>query len=507
MTPISLPKSCIPVAMIVILGASNQARSDVAGQPSSQPAQAAASATAALVPQAGPTYLGLRYDEDYSYLDGPDGSYVPDFFDPIKRIHIAPDWTLSLGGYVRMRMEAETNRNFGSRDPTQDTFLLYREVLHADLHYRRLFRVFLEGADARVADRDLPQAPGMENTFDLNQLFMDAKVLGEEGPLTLRVGRQELAYGRERILSRLDWANQSRRFDGVKLLYKSPVLDIDAFWTKPVFFANEPYSNPWHTHIDENMNRKIDHFREEQNFYGLYSTYKGIVDHVVDLYFLGLNDRGIFVNANNRPGDLDVYTIGARFAGKSGDIDYDVEGAGQWGKWDGDDVKAWMVGSEAGYTFKSVPMTPRLGVGFDYATGDDSPRDNTHGTFNQLYPLGHAHLGYIDLVARQNVIAPSLSLSFKPHKRVTTRVAWYHFWLDSNLDALYNSNAIPIRRNATGSSGNDVGDELDVTVSWQIDVHSSVLIGWSHFWPSNFIESSGFSRDADYCYLQYQFKF
>ena len=30
-------------------------------------------------------------------------------------------------------------------------------------------------------------------------------------------------------------------------------------------------------------------------------------------------------------------------------------------------------------------------------------RDNSFGTFNQLYPFGHYYLGYLDLVGRQNI--------------------------------------------------------------------------------------------------------
>lgn len=474
-----------------------------ADQPTSQPTTAPAASTV----KPGPKYMALRYNDDFSYLDGPEGSYVKDFFDPIKNIHLSRDWTLSLGGEARVRMESETNRNFGTRDPTNDTFLLHRYFLHADLKYRKLARVYAELGDVRVEDRDLPQTPGMENTFDIHQLFADVKFLGEEAPLTLRVGRQEMLYGKERLVSKLDWSNETRRFDGVKLMYSTPKFDVDAFWVKPVMFSNRPFSNPWNTHINEGMNRKIDHWREEQNFYGVYSTYKGIAKHVIDLYFLGLNDRGIFVNANNRFGDLNVYTLGSRFAGTNGNWDYDIEGAGQWGKWVGDEVHAWMMGADGGYTFKSVAMTPRLGAGFDFATGDDTPRDNSHDTFNQLYPLGHAYLGYLDDVARQNIIAPNLNASIKPLKDVTVKLSWFHFWLDSELDALYNAGGNPIRRNVTGSSGNDVGDELDLTINWQVDTHSAVLFGWSHFWPNNFIETSGRSQDADYIYLQYAFKF
>lgn len=500
-------QSALMTAVAVALMAAGTSAADAPPAAASQPATTQKSATSAPAELKGPRYLALRCDEDFSYLDGPEGSYVHDVFDPIKNIHLDENWRLRLGGEARVRWESETNRNFGARDPSHDAYLLYRELLHADLRYRNLFRIFIEGIDARVADRDLPQIPGMENAFDMQQLFADVRILGEQSPLTLRVGRQELSYGKERLIGKLDWMNQGRRFDGAKLRYSSAKLDVDAFWVKPVFFMNRPFTNPWNTHINEGMNRKPDHWREEQNFYGLYSTYKGIAGHAIDVYFLGLNDRGIFVNANNRYGDLNVYTIGSRFAGATGRLDYDIECAGQWGKWDGDEVHAWMVGSDFGYTFADVPTTPRLGLGFDYATGDDTPRDQSHDTFNQLYPTGHAFLGYIDLVARENIIAPNVNVTFKPHKSVTAKLFFYHFWLDSNLDALYNAGANPIRRNVSGSSGNDVGSELDARVIWQVDVHSSLMVGYSHFWPSSFINTSGFSRDADFVYIQYQFKF
>lgn len=477
-------------------------------------AAAAASAPTAVTrsaggtpPLPGPKYLLLRYDEDFAYLDRQPDERQADFFDPVKRIRLDDDWLLRFGGEARVRMESETNRNFGARDPSNDVFLLHRYLLHFDLSYRRTFRLFAEAIDARVEDRDLPQIPGMENTFDIHQLFTDLRLTGDDSPLTLRIGRQELLYGRERLIGKLDWMNQGRRFDGAKLMYHTPQWDLDIFWTKPVAFTNQPFTNPFNTHINESLNRHLDVWREEQNFYGAYSIFKGIPNHVWDLYFIGLNDSGIFTNANNRFGDLDVYTIGSRFAGASGAFDYDIEGAGQWGQWVGDEVHAWMFGGDAGYTFRDVRTTPRIGVGFDYATGDDTPRDNAHETFNQLYPTGHAFLGYADLVARENVISPNLNFSFKPVKDISVKLTWYHFWLDSSLDALYNAGAIPIRRNISGSSGNDVGDELDATINWQVDAHSAVLIGWSHFWPSNFIETSGQSRDADYVYLQYQFRF
>ena len=447
-------------------------------------------------PLRGPKYLNLRYDEDFSYLDGPEGSYKEDLFDPIKWIHITDDLTLTIGGSFRARLEAETNKGFGATEPAQDTIFLHRYFLHTDLRYRKLLRFYFEGINAMIEDRDLRLLGIHENRWDFHQLFMDIRPLGEGVPLTVRIGRQELQYGNERLISPLDWANTRRRFDGVKVFYEHEKFDIDAFYVRPI-----PIS------VAEGLNRKPDEYREEQHFYGLYATLKAIERHFFDLYFLALRDTGDLRNANGRVGDLSLYTIGGRAGGKTGPFDYEGELAGQWGSFAGDKVHAWMAALDTGFTFKKFPWTPRIGVGFDYGSGDDNPRDGTHDTFNQLFPLGHKYLGFLDLVGRQNILATNVNLTFKPIKNLTTKLVWYTFWNDSTRDALYNAGGAPTRRDALGNSGHDIGNELDLILKYKLDMHQSVLVGYSHFWGNNFIRSTGPDRDADLLYVQYAFKF
>jgi len=448
-------------------------------------------------PLPGPKYLNLKYDEDFSYLDGPEGSHKKDFFDPIKWIHLTDDLTLTVGGEFRFRLEAETNRGFGSTEPAQDTIALWRTMWHFDLRYRKLARVFYEGISAHIEDRDLRLLGIHENRWDTHQLFFDARVLGEDVPLTLRFGRQELQYGNQRLISPLAWANTRRKFDGVKLFYEHEKFDVDVFYMRPV-----------PVNVAEGYNRKPDEYREESHFYGVYTTCKAVKNHTFDTYFLALRDTGDLTNANRRVGDLSLYTIGGRMAGKCGDgFDYDAELAGQWGKMAGDTVQAWMAGVDMGYTFKDVTCKPRVGVGFDYGSGDDDPFDSTHQTFNQFFPLGHAHLGYMDLFGRQNVLATNVNVKAKPCKNTTTRLAWYTFWNDAKRDALYNAGGGAGRRNIFGNAGHDVGNELDLTIKYKIDVHQSVLFGYSHFWGNNFIRATGPSQDADLIYLQYAFRF
>lgn len=443
-------------------------------------------------PKRKPKYLNLRYDEDFSYLDGPADSYESDFFDPIKNIHLGPDWRLSLGGEFRYQMDHETNKNFGAADPTSDTFHLFRYMLHADFKYRDLFRVFVQGVSAFDEGRDLARRGIDENRWDIQQLFFDLKILGEDKPLTLRVGRQDLQYGNQRLVSPLDWANVRRRFDGVKLFAKGETWDIDLWWVRPVVVQRKQH----------------DRDNEDIDFYGAYVTYKGIPRHGLDVYFFALIDSGNPMNPNGRAGDRNIYTLGARFWGKTAGFDYETELAGQWGHWAGDTVQAWSWTIDGGYNLADLACKPRLGVGFDWTTGDKNPTDSSVGTFDQLFPLGHKYLGFLDLVGRKNITALNINLSaWVVPEKVKAYMAYHAFWLSENKDALYSAGGGALRRDPTGRSGTEVGQELDLTVAWKLNAHSKVLFGYSHLWDSDVIIQTGPSEDADLFYIQYAYKF
>lgn len=439
----------------------------------------------------GPKYLNLRYDEDFSYLDGEPGSYRRDFFDPIKNIRFGDDWRLTLGGEFRFQMDSETNKAFGATEPANDTFQLYRFLVHADLKYRKLFRVFVQGVEAFDEDRDLAFRPIDENHGDLQQLFFDLRFLGEDSPWTVRVGRQELSYGGQRLVSPLEWANTRRRFDAVKVFTRYERWDLDLFYAKPVLVQRE----------------QSDRYDEDNDFYGVYATYKGVPRHGVDAYFFAVDNTGAPVNPNRRPGDKSTYTLGSRFWGKTAGFDYEAEVAGQWGHWAGDDVCAMAVALDGGYTF-SGRAKPRIGAGFDWASGDRDPTDRNIETFDQLFPLGHKYFGYLDLVGRQNIVGPNINASFWPvTDKVQAAAAWHYFWLADDSDALYNAAGGVVRRDLTGRSGREAGNELDLTLAWKIEAHTSLLVGWSHFWDAGFIQNTGPSENSDLFYVQFAFKF
>lgn len=441
-------------------------------------------------PARGPKYANLRFEEDFSYLGEP-ADHTGDLWDPIKHIRLNDDWYVSIGGEFRFRWESETNKSFGSVDPTTDNFTIHRWLLHADFHYRDRFRLFVQGIGAFDEDRDLAPRAIDENRWDVQQLFFDVN-LGDDRAWTLRTGRQELLYGNERMVSPLDWANTRRRFDGVKLFTQGALWDVAMWWVRPV-----PVQR-----------KQRDRFSEDFDFYGLYTTYKGIKNHGLDLYFLGIDDDGNPRNANFKVGDRDIYTLGARFWGKTATWDYETELAGQWGNWAGDTAQAWAWTIDGGYTFADVASRPRLGAGFDLATGDDNPFDSSVGTFDQLFPLGHKYFGFLDLIGRRNVNAANVNVSAWPvAKKLRAAAAFHTFWLNEKDDAVFAADGSAGRRDVTGRSGREIGHELDLTLLWKLDVHSSVLVGYSHFWVQDVIVNTGPSEDADLFYVQYKYTF
>lgn len=445
-----------------------------------------------------PAYSVVRYKEDWSGLANVDRSATGDIFDPIKYVPVTEDGSVyfSIGGQIRSRVE--DFRNFGFAEVNDDTYWLNRFRLHADLHATDYFRAFVEGKSAFSTERVLP---GGKRTLDVDELalqnaFADFMLPDPEtgkAIVTIRPGRQELVFGKQRLVSPLDWSNTRRTWDGISGALNIAEWNISPFWTQ--FAPVQKY--------DFNSSK------QSIQFFGIYATGKiPWTTFLGDLYWLGLGrDNAAF---NGTAGREDRQTLGGRISGKVGEtgLDAEVEGAYQFGEVGSGDVDAFMVASQLGYTLpvkKDLVGKPRLFVGFDYASGDDSAGGDVN-TFNQLFPLGHAYLGYIDVIGRQNVIDASAGISLKPlamikEDKLAMSLHFHYFWRATDKDALYNAGGGVVRPGGAGSSL-DLGTEIDLVLKYPVSRHMAVMGGYSHFFAGDFIDQSGPDEDIDFVYLQ-----
>ena len=443
-----------------------------------------------------PAYQLRRFDEDWSGLRGVDLSATGDFWDRLKFIPLTRDesvW-LSLAGQVRERAEYFRHFLFGASKPDDtDAYLLSRFRLSADLHITSYVRLFAEGKASFALDRTL--AGGRTNSFvdefDLQNGFADIMIpLGERADVTLRGGRQELLFGAQRLVGVSDFTNVRRTFDGGQGIIRIGEWTISPFWAELVV-------------VDQ---YKFNESTPDNKLFGIYST--GPLRFLpvnVDLYWLSADNAGVTINGTS--GRERRQTLGARTWGKIGQthLDFEVEGAGQFGTVGRRDIAAGMFTANLGYTLPIPRLSPRVYLEFDYASGDDR-RGGRVGTFNQLYPNAHSFLGYMDYIGRQNIISASGGLALTPLPGLTLSLQQYFFWRASDQDALYSKSG-GVLRPGTTTTARYVGAETDVYASYNVTRHLLGYAGYSHFFIGEFISKTGKGKDSDFYYLAVQYTF
>ena len=142
-------------------------------------------------------------------------------------------WYLSLGGEARERYEYFNHPNWG-QDPQDHGYFLQRYFLHGDLHLGEHVRLFSQLQSSLEDGRKGGPRPTDKDELDLHQAFLDVKFdIGRDGSLILRSGRQELAYGSQRIISVREGPNVRQSFDGFRAMFHTGDVQVDGFATKP----------------------------------------------------------------------------------------------------------------------------------------------------------------------------------------------------------------------------------------------------------------------------------
>ncbi len=439
----------------------------------------------ALMKKVATAHKGLFYNNDFSYLYDPDFS-GHNLGDRAKYLPMPFGGCLSLGGQTRLRAHFEQNMRGLGLTGNDDEFLLFRTRFYANWEFSENLRVYGEMLDADSRWEDFTPRPIEENRFDLQNLFVDARLLSSsEGDLMVRVGRQELLYGAQRNVTPLDWANTRLTFEGIKLAWERSDFQVDGFWVQPMRRDRSSLDAP----------------DQDQEFMGLYSTFSGRKDQTVDLFFLRyLNGRG----ANN----FEYNTIGSRWAGGQGDFLWEFEGAYQFGEnTDGSSHVAGMATFGLGRKLSNRCWQPTLWAYYDWASGDDAT--GAGNGFHHNFPLAHKYNGFMDLFGRRNLEDANVLLTLQPNKKLKL-LAWYHYlFLETKTDTPYSVAMTPFNAaNLPGSA--DLGHEIDFVASYSLSPRKQLLLGYSHFFSGDYYSATAgvpFTGDADFWYGQWTFNF
>lgn len=419
-----------------------------------------------------PVYEGLRFREDWSRKP------VGDPFDPIKHVPLSPAggaW-LSLGGHLRVRGESDWNFLGGGSGVRDDAFLLARAHLHADLHLGPSVRLFVEGRQSYANGRDLPGGIRIadRNDFDLGNAFVEVGHSGPQQRVALRVGRQELLLGRERIVSPLDWANVRRVFEGATAEWRHGPLTFGAFATHPLVVSRTRADVP----------------DRRTTFWGSTATWQRsksprLVEGAVLVKSIASRGAEPFAERASiiARGVMPLMVPSVLL---------EVEGGVQRVHSVGEPSLASMIATDVTWS-RAGSWSPSVSIGFDRASGTGARDLAQSGTWDQLYPLAHAYAGYADVLGRRNLVEERVVAQLSPWATVRLRVSAHAFQRTSTADAMYDPAGAVLRAAGTGASDR-IGTEGDATVQWRIGRHVRLDGGGARFAPGQFMRDTGAAR-------------
>jgi Alginate export len=412
-----------------------------------------------------------------------------------------------IGAELRGRYENKEdagvtpNNDFisGLANSREATYL--REKIHVGYKASPWISAFVEGRDAS-AHVDTKA----EDSFDLYQAYL---TLGnaKEFPLTAQIGRQELVYGDQRFVGKSDWTNTGRSFDAIKLRLENSFGWVDAFTSRVVLIDDNNY----------NVSNDYDYFS------GIYASTKQLMPwQETQVYFLARNYGQQAPNAltTGNPGSpstqRDIYTLGTLWKSNPDNFcgwDYSMELALQFGSVYNVaqnarlDQQSHAVFLDTGYTWKDAWGTPRVGLGYEYGSGDSNSTDGKVQTLENLFGTQHRPYGLMDLAGARNMHIPKLEFSVKPVKGLTLSADYLTFILADTSDLFYPESGSGRSGNGYGinpGNGSYVGSEIDLYASYTVTKWANYQIGYGHFFTGDYIDESvgSAATDADWFYTQ-----
>ena len=426
-------------------------------------------------------YKPVFYNNNFSYFCDPSYNQLwpGDHFKQRRLGHCA---VVDVGGQYRTRQMSEQNFRGLGLTGNDDDFLLQRLRLFTNVQFENGVRFYFEYLDAVSEFEEYPPRPIEENRSDIQNLFIDGPLVKlDSGLLRGRVGRQELLYGAQRIVSPLDWGNTRRTFDGGKLMWQGDNWHVDGFWTRPL----------------RRHTRQLDNPNQDQQFYGIWGTRQGLQKDALDVYWFAYDndDQGFRFD-----------TIGARYFGSKNNWFVEIQGAHQFGRNTNDSShSAGFATGGIGRKFNHC-WNPQLWLYYDWASGTD--KTGAGNGYHQFFPLAHGYLGFMDLYGRRNIETPNVKLSFQPHDKIKVLLWYYYFFLENKNDTPYSVAMTPFHPDVRPRDA-DLGHEIDCTMTYAINARMSLLFGYSHFFSGKYYDTPGlpYSGDADFYYTQYQFNF
>jgi hypothetical protein len=360
----------------------------------------------------------------------------------------------SLSGELRPRTEySHGYGTLAAEDQKPSVFTSQRTRLNFD-YKMDLLKVGLVLQDVRIWGNQAQQVANEDFAISVHQAWAEMNL---SKTLTLKVGRQELAYDDQRILGSVGWVQQGRSHD----------------------VAVFKYAQKLNIHLGiahhENTNRK-------NNLYDGPDAYK-------DLQFLWINRKTdkfnlslMFLN-NGKPVMVgtDQKSKYSQTFGTHAEIPADkVSFSGNLYFQTGEDganksLNAYNLMAEA--TYKTSEKT-QWNLGYEILSGSDYNQTEKNNSFTPFYGTNHKYNGFMDYFYVGNHLNNvGLSDGYVKFATIKNKTAF-------NADLHFFASAAKISETAD----NYLGTELDLTLTQTLNQATKIAFGYSQMFGSKSLE-------------------
>ena len=273
--------------------------------------------------------------------------------------------------------------------------------------------------------------------------------------VSCQFGRFELALGNQRIISKNNWNNTGRTFEGFLI---SENL-FNKFDFKTFSFG---------------INEKFNDYHDDRKDSWLNGIYIASVDKTsYELYFIDFTNSE---SANS------YTTIGTRVDANLSRFNLEGEYALQTSE---NISSSSLLSLNFGFQPKDIPYINNIALGFDYVSGDDSSTTNLEG-FSKFFGARHKFHGFYDY---------GLHKSFMNHShdglRELNAKTYLNFLFGSKL-------LIAVHSFKSGVNDINYGNEIDFIIKRNISDNLSFESGLALYQPEPMI-----GRDQDLLYFSY----
>lgn len=435
-----------------------------------------------------PAFKPLRYDEEYTFLknDSTKDWYKKMKFSPLSKNRKN---YISFGGEARFQYFYSKNENWGDAVKDNDGYVLSRYLFNADIHAENHFRTFIQ-LQSSVSGSRVDASPVDDNPLELQQAFIDINSnTDNKSKITFRIGRQELLYGSQRLVSVRDGPNSRQAFDAVKSMLNSGNYKVDLFYSHYVGSRKGIF--------DDGFNKKT-------KLWGIYIVRKKVpAVKNIDLYYFGLWKRNTMFN--DGAGKELRHSIGSRLWGKINNWQYDAEALYQFGKFTRKNISAWTASLNASYKFSTNKLKPVLGLKTELISGDKQKGDDKLHTFNPLFPRG-AYFGLAALIGPANLVDIHPSLSLTLSEKMNFDIDYDIFWRYSHQDGIYAVNVSLIYPDANNKEKH-IGRQLTVAVTYRPNTFLYFRSEFTWFDAGDYLMIAGAGNDIIFTGITGQLKF